>query len=250
MTDLKQLLDDECARRNRPEEVCLERPDPILVAGRHRRDDIALICALFSYGNATAIIRFLDRLDFSLLDADETAIQKALAPLYYRFQTGADITALFLAMRRLRQEDALESLFMEGFHQEGNVVGGIGRLIESLNGLVNHDSRGWRFLLSQTPLNDNWKGASPLKRWMMFLRWMVRNDAIDMGLWQKISPKELIIPLDTHTFATATKLGLLTRRRYDLEAARELTETLRSFDPNDPVRYDFALYRLGQERLV
>ena len=84
----------------------------------------------------------------------------------------------------------------------------------------------------------------------MYLRWMVRKDAIDFGLWQGVNPADLIIPLDTHTFHVARSLGLLRRKQYDLQAALELTEKLKSFDPRDPVRYDFALYRIGQERLL
>ena len=89
-----------------------------------------------------------------------------------------------------------------------------------------------------------------MKRWMMYLRWMVRHDTLDMGLWGTVSPSELIMPLDTHTFNVSKKLGLLSRNQCDLKAAMELTETLRKFDPSDPIKYDFALYRLGQEKLI
>jgi uncharacterized protein (TIGR02757 family) len=71
-----------------------------------------------------------------------------------------------------------------------------------------------------------------------------------MGLWSKIDKKDLIIPLDTHTFQVSRRVGLLTRKSYDMRAALELTDRLRSFDPLDPIKYDFALYRLGQERLL
>ena len=109
-------------------------------------------------------------------------------------------------------------------------------------------TQGYGFLVGRTATKT--RGASPFKRWMMFLRWMVRKDAIDMGLWTGVSRADLIIPLDTHTFSVSQRLGLLRRRNYDLQAAVELTEMLRTFDPQDPVKYDFALYRLGQERLV
>ncbi len=84
----------------------------------------------------------------------------------------------------------------------------------------------------------------------MFLRWMVRDDEIDMGLWQGIDKADLIMPLDTHTFNVSRRVGLLERKTYDLQAAIELTETLKGFDKNDPLKYDFALYRLGQEKLL
>ncbi len=84
----------------------------------------------------------------------------------------------------------------------------------------------------------------------MYLRWMVRRDALDMGLWQGVRRADLLVPLDTHTFHVSRRLGLLKRRQYDLKAVFELTDRLRAFDPADPVKYDFALYRLGQENLL
>lgn len=81
------------------------------------------------------------------------------------------------------------------------------------------------------------------------MRWMVREDNIDMGLWSGVDKSDLIIPLDTHTFNVSKKLGLLSRKSYDLEAAMELTKKLKEFDRQDPLKYDFALYRIGQEKL-
>ncbi|WP_321778370.1 DUF2400 family protein [Sulfurimonas sp.] len=84
----------------------------------------------------------------------------------------------------------------------------------------------------------------------MFLRWMVRKDNIDMGLWKNINKADLIMPLDTHTFNVSLKLGLLKRKTYDLQSAIELTQTLKIFDKDDPLKYDFALYRIGQEKIL
>jgi len=93
------------------------------------------------------------------------------------------------------------------------------------------------------------KGVSPYKRWNMFLRWMVRDSDIDLGLWEGVEKKDLIIPLDTHTHKVSLNLGLLKRKTYDLQAAIELTEKLKEFDKNDPLKYDFALYRIGQLKI-
>ncbi len=84
----------------------------------------------------------------------------------------------------------------------------------------------------------------------MFLRWMVRNDCLDLGLWKEVSTSDLILPLDTHTFKVSQKLGLLTRTTYDLKSALLITQKLKTFDAIDPIKYDFALYRLGQERIL
>ena len=90
-------------------------------------------------------------------------------------------------------------------------------------------------------------GGSAGKRLNMFLRWMVRKDnsGVDFGIWKKIDPALLYIPLDLHSGNTARKLGLLTRKMNDWKAVEELTGILREFDPADPVKYDFALFGLG-----
>ena len=93
---------------------------------------------------------------------------------------------------------------------------------------------------------DPFAGSSA-KRMQLFLRWMVRKDGrgVDFGIWPEISPSQLLIPLDVHSGRVARKLGLLTRKTNDWKAAEELTARLRIFDPEDPVKYDFALFGLG-----
>ena len=89
--------------------------------------------------------------------------------------------------------------------------------------------------------------GSAAKRINMFLRWMVRQDqkGVDFGIWKSISPAALSCPLDVHSGNVARKLGLLTRKQNDGKALAELDTALRQFDPNDPVKYDFALFGLG-----
>lgn len=137
---------------------------------------------------------------------------------------------------------------LKGYLKNNNLIDGINELISTIKELYPHESQGYNFLISKVTTKT--KGSGALKRWMMYLRWMVRSDNIDMGLWSGVDKKDLIIPLDTHTFNVGKKLGLLQRKTYDLEAAIELTNTLRSFDSEDPLKYDFALYRLGQESIV
>ena len=249
MQNIKALLDAEVQKRNSLEEICEERLDPIMVAHRYRDERVALVCALFAYGNVKQIVKFLESLDFSLLDGDEADVQKALACRYYRFQKGEDIVALFIALGRLHAKGlSLEEVFQKGYMPRKDPIEGINELIRTLGALYPHATAGYTFLLSQ--VTNKTKGAGALKRWMMFLRWMVRKDCIDMGLWHGVNPADLIIPLDTHTFKVSRKLGLLTRKTYDLQAAIELTNSLKQFDAADPLKYDFALYRLGQEGLV
>ena len=79
----------------------------------------------------------------------------------------------------------------------------------------------------------------------LFLRWMVRRTSPDLGIWTFVDPAKLLMPVDTHIHRIATFLGLNTRKSADWKAARQITDALARFDPADPVRYDFALCRLG-----
>ncbi|WP_373002541.1 TIGR02757 family protein [Sulfurimonas sp.] len=245
---IKKRLDEEAKKRNNADEVSVDKLDPILVAHRYKDPTISLICALFAYGNVKQIVKFLDSLDFSLLQKSDDEIKEALKNHYYRFQKSEDVIALFIALKRLNETTTLEEVFVDAYNTNSNVIDGINALIEMLISLYPHSTQGYNFLTSKVTTKT--KGAGALKRWMMFLRWMVREDNIDMGLWSDVSKKDLIMPLDTHTFNVSKKLGLLQRKTYDLQAAIELTETLRGFDKEDPLKYDFALYRIGQEKII
>ena len=242
---LKQRLDEEVLSRNRHDEISLDNPDPILIAREHKEEYTALVCALFAYGKVENIIKFLGSLDMCLLDADEEMIRKRLGKHYYRFQNGEDIVQFFITLSRLKKEASLNSLFLLGYEKERDVIEGINTLLEKMLAINSYRSRGYGFLIGK--ITTKRKGSGALKRWNMYLRWMVRHDSIDMGLWSGVDTKDLLLPLDTHTFKMGHKFGLLKRKSYDLEAAWELTQKLKSFDGDDPIKYDFALYRLGQE---
>ena len=242
---LKLRLDEEVMRRNRHDEISLDKPDPILIAREYKEEYTALVCALFAYGKVENIITFLSSLDMRLLDADEDVIRENLQKHYYRFQNSEDIVQFFITLSRLKKEASLNSLFLLGYEKERDVIGGINTLLEKMLAINAYRSRGYGFLIGK--ITKKRKGSGALKRWNMYLRWMVRHDAIDMGLWSGVDKKDLLLPLDTHTFKMGHKFGLLKRKSYDLEAAWELTQKLKSFDGEDPIKYDFALYRLGQE---
>ena len=255
MKDIKELLDKEVCSRNSNSELSYDKPDPLLVASRYDDEFIILICALFAYGNARLIVKFLDSLDFSLLDKSEEQINKALDGYYYRFQNSEDVKMIFQTFKKLRSEDSLENIFYEGYKKENNILEGLDTLITKIHQIANYKSQGFTFLVSSPFKRDKQGhikqiGNAPYKRWNMFLRWMVRKDELDMGLWKKISKKDLILPLDTHTFKVSQKLGLCERKTYDLKSALLITEKLKEFDISDPVKYDFALYRIGQEKII
>ena len=97
------------------------------------------------------------------------------------------------------------------------------------------------------PLHAKGKPASACKRMHMMLRWLCRKDGIvDLGIWDSIHPSQLMIPLDVHVARTARLLGLVKRKQNDRNTVEELTAKLREFSPDDPVRYDFALFGVGE----
>ena len=234
---MRELLEKEVAKRNTSTELTYDSPDPLMIASRYKDEYISLICSLFAYGNAKQIVKFLDSLDFT---------KEIQSDKYYRFQNTKDVDEFFKTIARVKELDSLENLFFEGYKKENSVIDGLNSLISTILEVNPYRSHGYNFLVGTPPTT---KSKSTYKRYNMFLRWMVRSDNLDMGLWKKIDKKDLLIPLDTHTFKVSQKLGLLKRKSYDLKAVVELTDKLKEFDKSDPVKYDFALYRLGQEKV-
>jgi len=217
-------------------EINEQKPDPIIIAKKYNDEYIALIAALFAYGNVKAIIKFLNSLDLENLDAKGA---------YYRFQTKKDVEEFLKTLKLMKEKYSLNKLFLEGYEKEKNIIDGLRVIIKKIYEINPYTSRGYEFLTGKIPPNKT-KGVSPYKRWNMFLRWMVRNKEPDLGLWEGVDKSHLIIPLDTHTHKVSLNLGLLKRKSYDLQSAIELTQKLKEFDPKDPLKYDFALYRIGQ----
>jgi uncharacterized protein (TIGR02757 family) len=247
ISDLQALLEREVITRNTQKELTFDKPDPLLIASMEPNEYKALICALYAYGNAHAIISFLQSLDFSLLDMPEKTIREKLSSSYYRFQTPLDTQELFVTLSSLKKVTSLHTLFQQGYQQRRDVMDGLKTLIEALYDVNAYRSKGYQFLLGKIPRRPY---ASPYKRWHMYLRWMVRKDYLDLGLWTDVERSDLLMPLDVHTFKMGQKLGLISQKSYGFKAVLELTEKLKVFDVSDPVKYDFALYRLGQERKV
>ncbi len=250
MFDIKavsKLLNDEADKRDSQQELTLQKADPLLVASRYRDEFVSLICAMYAYGNANLIVKFLSSLDFSLLDASKEVIQSRLVDKYYRFQSCIDTKEIFITLSKIKKIATLENIFMEGYERNLNVMEGLYKLIEAIYDINPYRSRGYEFLIGKIPKKTP---KSPYKRWHMYLRWMARNDSLDLGLWRGVRSEDLLMPLDTHTFNIGQKLGLIERKTYDFKSVIELTNSLKKLDPKDPVRYDFALYRIGQEKLL
>jgi len=235
--DIKSKLDKLI--QNNIYEISEKKPDPIIIAKKYNDEYIALIAALFAYGNVKAIMKFLNSLDLENLNSNES---------YYRFQTKKDVQEFLKTIKLMKKQYSLNKLFLKGYEKSKNPIDGIREIIKTIYKINPYTSKGYEFLIGKIPPKKT-KGVSPYKRWNMFLRWMVRDTKPDLGIWRGVDKKDLIIPLDTHTHTVSLNLGLINRKTYDLQAAIELTNKLKEFDEKDPLKYDFALYRIGQYKI-
>lgn len=159
-----------------------------------------------------------------------------LAGVRYRWLRSADLEALVYTLgAAIEAHGSLGALFLPG-----PVRSSLGGAITTLRGLAPPGtSRAFATLLPHP------QDGSACKRWLMLLRWMVRRDAVDLGAWPHLRPADLLVPVDTHVHRVSRFLGLTRRPTADWRAAEEITVALRACDPDDPVRYDFALAHLG-----
>jgi len=170
----------------------------------------------------------------------------------YRFNKGKDILCLlFILNQTLKERGSLKALFNHHYRPEDNDIGrALGKFVHYLMNIdtspvYGRDIRPYG-LKQFFPSPES---GSACKRLNLFLRWMVRTKDIDLGVWDNISPSKLIIPLDTHIARISRCLSLTKRKASDWKTAKEITESLKQFDPDDPLKYDFALCHHGISRL-
>ncbi len=223
--------------------------DPISIPHNFsRKEDIEIsgfLTATIAWGNRKMILRNANRLmqmmdnaphDF-ILNFTENDL-KPFDSFVHRTFNGTDCKYFLKAMKFIYTEKGgLEALFA------GNEQDEMKELISRFRSLFfepEHPAR------TEKHVANPMKGSSA-KRINMFLRWMVRDDGrgVDFGIWNSIEPSKLYCPLDVHSGNIARRLALLTRKQNDWKAVSELTENLRTFDKNDPVKYDFSLFGLG-----
>jgi len=240
--------------------------DPILFVGRYAEDEdrevAGWIASAFAYGQVTVIQASVGRLlevlgprPARFLDGVRDFRALARGPLRgfrHRFHGASDAAALLYAIARAREAEGAGSLrgFFESAQREEDAdVGGLlSRVVERLTGLDYRPALGTRRLPERSPVRfffPDPAAGSACKRWNLYLRWMVRRDALDFGVWPGIPTEHLVVPTDTHVHRIARRLGLTWRRTADWKTAREITDGLSRFDPKDPVRFDYALCRIG-----
>jgi len=184
-----------------------------------------LLAVTDRYGGPAAYVR--------AFDAERAA---ALDGLVYRWNRPQDFVLLFRTLQRVYSErGSLGALFAPG-----PVARSLGDAIDALRAHAPAETtRGFRTWLAHPA------DGSACKRHLMLLRWMVRREGVDLGMWTHLSPADLVIPLDTHVMRVSRFLGLTARADPSWRTAEEVTAALRAIDPEDPVRFDFALAHLG-----
>ncbi|MFQ5701870.1 MAG: TIGR02757 family protein [Acidobacteriota bacterium] len=237
--------------------------DPISFPHRYDGDEdreiVAFLSAALAYGRVAQIRESIERLT-AILGPRPAAFVRGFDPrrdgrrlegFAHRFNDAHDMGLLLWYLKQiLGSHGAIEAFFLDGYDASD---GDVGPALASFVGRMLHldcspyyrerrlpRSAGVRFFLPSP------EAGSCCKRLNLFLRWMVRrSDGVDFGIWKHVSPAKLVIPLDTHVSRIASYIGLTHRRSIGWKMALEVTDRLRSLDPDDPIKYDFALCRLG-----
>jgi len=246
--DMRQFLEEKYLQYNNPSFI---PSDPISIPHRfltlHDREISGFLAATIAWGRRDLIIRssniLLEAMGNTPYEYIMTAGKddlKRLSCFVHRTFNSADCICFVKGLRQIYSNyNSMEDIIIDGVRNGRSLKEGISRLRQVFFD-EDHETR------TEKHFADITRGAAG-KRLNMFLRWMVRKDnrGVDFGIWKRIDPSMLYIPLDLHSGNTARKLGLLTRKMNDWKAVEELTSVLREFDPADPAKYDFALFGLG-----
>jgi len=251
---LKNLLEELYGKYNRAR---LIKPDPLQFIYNYTdaadMEIVAFLAADLAYGRVQQIEKSLTTL-FALMGRSPNAFvrsfdgagRKALMPFKHRFTTGDDISDLLALLKRVLLEyGSIEQFFLQVCNSaDKNLIPALSKFTASLCEMhaARHNGRvaaGLQYLLASP------EKGSPCKRLNLFLRWMVRDDRVDAGLWKSIDKAKLIVPLDVHMARLCRILGLYSQRTASLAAAIEITQSFLEINPKDPVKYDFALSRIG-----
>jgi uncharacterized protein (TIGR02757 family) len=248
--DLRKFLDAKVDEYNQPPFISA---DPISVPHRFsKKQDIEIagfFASIFAWGNRTTIINKATELMQLMDDAPhqfitqhtDKELQKLLAFKHRTFNTTDLLYFLLFLKHHYAKHSSLETAFTKWMNKKDETIE------KGLTGF-----HAYFFSLEDAPVRTKKHIATPVrnstcKRLNMFLRWMVRSDnrCVDFGIWKNISPSQLVCPIDVHVARVGRQFNLIKRKQTDWLTAIELTEALKEFDSNDPVKYDFALFSLG-----
>ena len=241
------LLDDKVAQYNCREFIA---NDPVSFPHSFdRREDVevvALLASVIAWGNRKMILRSGNRMFNEIMHS--RPFEYIMSGEWESLEDRMNIHRTFFAVDFKYICRGLQSVFMEYGSMEPLFSGcSTWEGIENMRSEFAAVNRGASTRHISNPLHAKGKPASACKRMHMMLRWLCRKDGIvDLGIWDSIHPSQLMIPLDVHVARTARLLGLVKRKQNDRNTVEELTAKLREFSPDDPVRYDFALFGVGE----
>jgi uncharacterized protein (TIGR02757 family) len=248
LQEIKSFLDEKFDLFNRESFI---QTDPIQIPKQFtRKEDIEIagfLSATIAWGQRPSIIKngksLMERMDAQpyefIVNASDDDL-KVFQDFKHRTFNGEDCIFFLRSLRSIYVDHGgLEAVFSKGYQNGGDIKTALA-FFRKVFLETDHLQRSEKHI-------SNVEKKSAAKRLNMYLRWMVRSDErdVDFGLWKEIPSSALYLPLDVHTGNIGRKLGLLKRKQNDWQAVEEITNQLRSFDPSDPVKYDYALFGLG-----
>jgi len=251
---LKKILEGLYRRYNHRN---LIKPDPLQFVYQYTqpfdKEIVAFLAAALAYGRVEQIEKSLCNLfarmgksPYAFVQGFDKGSRKKLNGFKHRFTTGQDISDLLALLKQvLSRYGSIQKFFVEGYSpNDKNIIPALTKFCDSLYAMYakQHSgkvSRGLKFLLAGPA------GGSACKRLNLFLRWMVRKDEVDPGLWESIDKSKLIVPVDVHIGRLCRILGFYNHKTISLASAVEITESFAQIEPADPVKFDFALSRIG-----
>jgi uncharacterized protein (TIGR02757 family) len=235
----------------------LIKPDPLQFLYKYSnpadREIAGLLSAVLAYGRVEQIQNSLTRL-FNLIGQSPYAFvmdfspadRRKLREFKHRFTTGDDISDLLELLKEVLEEsDSIENYFLQAYSKtDENIILALSYFCDSLleSFAARHKgqiSRGIKYLLASP------SAGSVCKRLNLYLRWMIRDDQVDAGLWKSIDKAKLIVPVDVHMGRLCRILGFYDNRSLSMKIALKITNRFAQIQPSDPVKYDFALSRIG-----
>jgi uncharacterized protein (TIGR02757 family) len=253
-TQIRDCLEKLYVRYNRREFI---GSDPLQFVYEYSKpadmEVVALLAADLAYGRVQQIQKSMADLlgrmgksPYVFVRDFGKAERRSLTGFKHRFTTDRDISDLLILLKKVLNRYAnIEDFFIQGYNPgDKNIIPALSKFCDTLysmharehNGQIN---RGLKYLLT------NPSGGSVCKRLNLFLRWMVRDDDVDLGLWKSVDKAKLIVPVDVHMARLCRILGFHDRKTVSLSTALEITKSFSKIEPADPAKYDFALTRVG-----
>jgi uncharacterized protein (TIGR02757 family) len=256
ISDLKPVLDRLYTEFNYPESAA----DPIHIVRRYTASDdreaVGFVAASLAFGRVASVLQSIERV-LAIMGPHPAEYVRAFEPrrsaaafasVVHRWTRGPDLAALIWVMRQMiDRSGSIEGFFLEGHDASGEDVA---PALDSFSTrALKLDLKSAYGRVPKRPgvcyFFPRPSAGSGCKRLNLFLRWMVRRDALDLGVWSRVAPSQLIVPLDTHVIRVGRCLRLTRYASPGWRMAVDITASLRRLDPDDPVKYDFALCHIG-----